>query len=361
MPYNTRRKSLSLPSLGIHLPTGSRASQQSVPKSSSEPANKKLKRAYSPALVTAYEPTPPLSPPPETSINYADISDEIVAGVVSILEATGNRPHTVKELASMLTPTTVTVETSANPQAIISSRLTNYLRRTHTRSPCLLQKQLVTEFHPKRLYYFLATIPRQPFPKYENEFMRAIVSPAPSDDEEERRRREDSPEVDLSSHELDDNEDGDESDSTDSLSSSSVISRDRTRSPSEFSSRHNPMNSIGLERDEREFTQSALCLGRRFKSSSSPATPTDSMKRSREEFDGEHEEDDDAAAASLLGYQPVISPSTMRIKQRNGDENPKEHLTIKTDFYGDWSGELERHLGSPETMDLEELDSLLDF
>ena len=58
-----------------------------------------------------HEPTtPPLSPPPERRINYDDIDDEVVTGVVKALERSGNRPHTVKELAVVLAPSINIVE-----------------------------------------------------------------------------------------------------------------------------------------------------------------------------------------------------------------------------------------------------------
>jgi len=116
MPYNTRRKSLSLPSLGIHLPQSSRTNNTPPSSAKAEhPPHKRVKRDHSPTLSVAhkpgrYEPTPPPSPPPENPINYAEINDDIVSGVVGILERTGNRPHTVKELAISLAPIVNLVE-----------------------------------------------------------------------------------------------------------------------------------------------------------------------------------------------------------------------------------------------------------
>ncbi|KAF8533276.1 hypothetical protein BDD12DRAFT_655493, partial [Trichophaea hybrida] len=272
MPYNTRRKSLSLPSLGIQLPHRSR-SQQTPPASAKaeQPPHKRVKRDHSPAISGAhkpgrYDPTPPPSPPPESKINYAEINDEIVAGVVRILEGTGNRPHTVKELAVSLAPIVNLVENSANPHAIISSRLNAYLKRGSTPiAPCLLKKELITT-HPRRIYFYLTTCPSQPIPQHENmaTTRRSVVSPALTDEEEEelRKRMEmsPSPEVDLSSHELDD---GDSTDTGSLVSATaSMIARQRTRSPS-YLSQKNVLASPPLEGDEREFSQSAICIERR--------------------------------------------------------------------------------------------------
>lgn len=145
MPYNTRRKSLSLPSLGIQLPNTSRAHRPSIAKaataadSSTQPPAKKVKRSHtsgdaSPTTSsrprsstsssttksvsfaaerpkssgrTAYEHTPPPSPgaTDSTKIDINGINDDIVIGVIEQLEKTGNRPHLIKELSTVLSTT----------------------------------------------------------------------------------------------------------------------------------------------------------------------------------------------------------------------------------------------------------------
>lgn len=161
MPYNTRRKSLSLPSLGIHVPVthAARAASRLSPITSStsttpttttntrtssptssnmaSPAsgdhhhpNKKAKRAHSEDSDTLirstplsrkhavkFDHTPPPSPPPadRASVEMVDadaapprkvdlegINDEIVEAVIVQLQNTDNRPHLVKELAAIL-------------------------------------------------------------------------------------------------------------------------------------------------------------------------------------------------------------------------------------------------------------------
>lgn len=150
MPYNTRRKSLSLPSLGIHLPVthAERAAARLSPPSaavieegdaaeaidhSSRPPAKKMKRSHdesSPSMSPPpkrnpikYEHTPPPSPgadhddesdsdgPRPRLIDLEGINDEIVEGVIIQLQKTGNRPHLVKELAAVLSPRVKIVET----------------------------------------------------------------------------------------------------------------------------------------------------------------------------------------------------------------------------------------------------------
>lgn len=159
MPYNTRRKSLSLPSLGIHVPvthaaraasrlspitsstttTTTTSTKATSPSSSSmaSPAsrdnhhpNKKAKRAHSEdsdSLIRSgplsrkhavkFDNTPPPSPPPtdRASVEMVDadaapprkvdlegINDEIVEAVIVQIQHTDNRPHLVKELATIL-------------------------------------------------------------------------------------------------------------------------------------------------------------------------------------------------------------------------------------------------------------------
>ena len=147
MPYNTRRKSLSLPSLGIHIPVthaardAARAAAASATSTSSSPSkshrlsnsssssatpssatpaesaeshpSKRLKRAHpGPPPAEALEQTPPPSPTlaksvemadaPVTKIDLASVNDDIVEAVIVQLQTTGNRPHLVKDLATVL-------------------------------------------------------------------------------------------------------------------------------------------------------------------------------------------------------------------------------------------------------------------
>lgn len=135
MPYNTRRKSLSLPSLGIHLPVthasraAARLSPPSAGPSTENPPAKKIKRSHedSPSmspppkrLIVKYENTPPPSPEAESNdleeestpreIDLEGINDDIVEGVIVQLQKTGNRPHLVKELAAILSQNVKIVE-----------------------------------------------------------------------------------------------------------------------------------------------------------------------------------------------------------------------------------------------------------
>ena len=155
MPYNTRRKSLNLSTLGIQLPSTSRAHAHrpsvSKPAPNAEASapqqphpSKRAKHSHSPSQSTtspssstsprspsssatpssaksvgfvadrprssgrhAYQHTPPPSPgaADAPAIDFEGINDDIVSGVVEQLEKTGNRPHLIKELAAVLSRT----------------------------------------------------------------------------------------------------------------------------------------------------------------------------------------------------------------------------------------------------------------
>ena len=126
MPYNTRRKSLSLPSLGIHVPsshprtnrhsisnTSSMPSPKSTSESSNERPNKRVKRIH--ISTTKVDRMPPPSLAVQKSIEKDDstsaevktidleaINDEIVQAVIARLQETSNRPHLIKDLSTVL-------------------------------------------------------------------------------------------------------------------------------------------------------------------------------------------------------------------------------------------------------------------
>ncbi|KAH7175711.1 hypothetical protein EDB81DRAFT_17717 [Dactylonectria macrodidyma] len=300
MPYNTRRKSLSLPSLGIHVPmthaaraaaaaaaaaskapsrtSPSASAALSPPRSGSESADahpsKRQKRSHGDDSLD--EQTPPPSPPADSSMADVDqppkidlegINDDIVEAVIVQLQSTANRPHLVKELATVLAQRLTSVQHSANPCAIISSRLASYLKRScwSAVAPCPLAKELET-VHPRRTYYFLTTCHHQPLPDPNSTVpsRQSVVTPSVSltddsgSDDVDARRRElsPSPEVDLSPHQF---EDVDDDFSMPATPIGSFHSHQRHMPPRRVS-RH---NSPPLEKDEREFTQTADVLQKR--------------------------------------------------------------------------------------------------
>ena len=273
---------------------------------------------------TAYEHTPPPSPGAShaTKIDTDGINDDIVVGVIAQLEKTGNRPHLIKELAAVLSTTNDAVlryvvldtdclrtmhissanaaSSSANPAALLSSRLASYLRRPNwtALSPCPLAKELIP-IHPRKVYYYLTTTPRQTFPTSSLDILsiphlstlnstggkggKRVISPSLSsasvdDDAEaaEDRKRDalsPSPEVDLFTPELDTLAPGAEDDfptpptpAGSSFSGRSSLARDISNgnaTPQGEVTRlaHNHRaESPPLEGDEREFTQTASSM-----------------------------------------------------------------------------------------------------
>ncbi|KAI4927884.1 hypothetical protein J4E85_006397 [Alternaria conjuncta] len=397
MPYNTRRKSLSLPSLGIQLPGGPRSARSPPSTSDGQHAAKKQKRSHSGSLSSALPSpsrpaalrldelrpkssgrvadTPPPSPGGEsgtTKIDTQGIDDEIVVGVIEQLQKTGNRPHLLKELALVLSPIIPIVESSANPAAIISSRLATYLKRNWTAlSRCPLDKKLVGT-HPKRVYYFLSTCPHQPIPADGTSTAMAprIVTPslssATSEEEDadarSRGRMSPSPELDLSDY---DSHDSDPFSKQSHLPTTANISHNRRA------------QSPPLEKDEREFTQTASFLqqrrmsqeAERERSASASAEPTQQSDVKMEEVAVSVEEtvesaaqkDSEAAAAlfgqmdQLMTFQSALSPSSPALKPVLHIEMPPPSLkrkSIKLELDDDWI------MKSPELIDLDELDDL---
>ncbi|RAK71712.1 uncharacterized protein BO72DRAFT_308607 [Aspergillus fijiensis CBS 313.89] len=306
MPYNTRRKSLSLPSLGIHLPNSSRRSPSTSksPHATDDqlPPSKKVKRSHDSSLSpepsttttratdskdhptpvrssgrrSALEHTPPPSPTDRTvapKIDTEGINDDIVVGVIQQLEKTGNRPHLVKELAAVLIALNESVANSANPAALLSSRLSAYMKRPWTAlAPCPVAKELIP-IHPRKVFYFLTTSPRQAIPEnsddviipgVEGKDMTPSVTSIDLDEEDalarERSRLSPSPEVDLSSPDFDE-----ENIDLDGRTGSTSTSRSST----EFGDHHtrlmhsNRAASPPLEGDEKEFTQTASAVRER--------------------------------------------------------------------------------------------------
>ncbi|KAK4100575.1 hypothetical protein N658DRAFT_486850 [Parathielavia hyrcaniae] len=433
-PYNTRHKALSLSSLGIHVP-GSNASRTSANRTSSsapspvsmasptpsskgnQPPTKRLKRAYSESSddtpmerlpkkrddAARFEHTPPPSPPAKRlsmdmgeddervtrHIDLEGIDDEIVEAVIVQLQSTRNRPHLVKELAAVLMQQLKIVQQSANPCAIISSRLATYLKRPGWSpiAPCPLAKELES-VHPRRTYFYLTTCPHQPLPDPAQASAlsqlvqsRTIISPSPStapstaedsDDSDMERRRElsPSPEVDLSSPELDDMDD-------DFAMPSTPIGSFSLRGGFHMPSRplhsgsgrhhHGRAASPPLEKDEKEFTQTADGLQKRkltgdlaLASSSANHASSSSADDDQTVISMELGRDEGSLFGAIMGNtsslsfvsSPAIRPSTtmsLIFGRKDGE----------VDSWAKLEGMLEWDR-SPENIELEELDGLLD-
>jgi len=445
MPYNTRRKSLSLPSLGIHLPTAKAhrspptAKPASPPTEQQSPPSKRVKRSHESSLSPppdvkfaatvetidarpksrreTYEHTPPPSPGDSgllTKIDTEGINDDIVIAVIEQLEKTGNRPHLIKELASVLSTTSDTVakygypktlarpqktdlapfNSSANPAALLSSRLSLYLKRPWTAlAPCPLAKELIP-IHPRKVFFYLTTSPHQELPENSDD----IISPAsqkrmtpsvstPSIDQDEdendlreRERLSPSPEIDLSSPELDGDGSADRSDDpptpAGSLSARSSLARDGTAPHHEIRLAHlHRAASPPLEGDEREFTQTATAVRERGMSLDGSVRPTtetevyeqsDTIEPAEETAEMTHRRNQETAAA-LFGHShdglnvahqqhpissPMIQAKHMHIEVKRDNVFMGLDVEMADADMTSWE------LRSPENVELDELDDL---
>ncbi|KAI2636754.1 hypothetical protein GGS21DRAFT_538763 [Xylaria nigripes] len=403
MPYNTRRKSLSLPSLGIHVPvhrssSGNSSNTQTNMATKSRPSfgssprpSKKLKRSPvdspSSSLATAAraaatpsakcDSIPTLSLGVHTSIetdevdfagapvvepvDLSGINDEIIEAVILRLQETRNRPHLVKELATILMAKLAIVQQSANPCAIISSRLSTFMKRTGwtSQSPCPLAKELES-VHPRRTYFYLTTCSHLPLPDPFAAQRSAIVTPSLSssgsttEDTDNDRRRELSlsPEVDLSSPEF---EDMDDDYPMHGAMLGSITGR---RRPVHILSRIHKAEEPPLEKDEKEFTQTADGLQKlKARGQLLSATPVDQLGiddgMQNEQLFGEPYRTFIPTFLPHMAFMtsPAMRP-TLAIPAPMKRDGEAEGWT-KLDAMLDWDK-------SPETIELDELDCLLD-
>lgn len=247
---------------------------------------------------------------------------------------------------------------------------------------CPLAKELET-IHPRRTYYFLTTCAHLPLPDASSPAFivprTSIITPplssaaSGSESAEEERQRElsPSPEVDLSSPEFDDVDDDIPMPGTPIGSSSLRFSR---ASHTGYVPRNQRGASPPLEKDEKEFTQTAEGLQKRklaghalLMSSASP-TVVSSPSSADALHPSQSTEMDDAArdesvlfgfesrhlaANSVNGFTVATSPAmrpTFVLGQKKESESDG---WAKLDSLLDWDR-------SPENIELDELDGLLD-
>lgn len=297
-------------------------------------------------------------------VDLSSVNDEIVEAVIVQLQNAGNRPHIVKELVPVLMQQLKIVQQSANPSAIISSRLSTYLKRScwNANNPCPMAKELET-VHPRRTYFYLTTCPHGPLPEPTMAALaaaqaRTLVTPSAtsaSEDAEDDRRRElsPSPEVDLSSPEFDDMDDDMPMPATPvgSFSGRPIptlalpVQSQRGASPP-------------LEKDEKEFTQTADGLQKRKLSGGLLPVKSELVVQSTE-LD-EHAKDDSLFGepkASAAGNQPppmafMASPAMRPAFSVSAKKEGDMDSWAKLDSLLEWDR-------SPETIELDELDCLL--
>lgn len=231
--------------------------------------------------------------------------------------------------------------------------------------------------HPKRVYYFLSTCPHQPIPVHPGHLSPAprVISPSLSSaaseeedaDAQSRARMSPSPELDLSDY--DSNASDPFSNQSHPPTTANIANNRRAQSPP-------------LEKDEREFTQTASSLQQRRRSQEAErsarasAEPTaqrdvamDPVCQSVEETEESAAQKNSEAAAALFGHLDHLShfhaglaPSSPAVKASLPLEMPPPSLKRKQpkfemdedDDDDDWA------MKSPESIDVDELDDLFD-
>lgn len=307
------------------------------------------------------------------------------------------------------------IHSSANPSALLSSRLAAYLRRPgwSKLSPCPLDKELVP-VHPRKVYYFLTTRPRQQIPVDSSDILGAsliitggkggkrIISPSLSNasvdedqDGAEARKRDalsPSPEVDLSTHDLDVAVAEDDFTTpptpAGSFSGRSSLARDGSNGSisEEASIVHNHRAaSPPLEGDEKEFTQTASNMRMRGMSldeqsirpsleTANAATETaldvhmdeteeEKANRNREAAaalfggQGDHMPDTTSTLTSSPFMKPMAGPMVIE-KEIKVEETADIEMEEPTSILGDRGFGTGWDTREPESIGLDELDDL---
>jgi len=333
-----------------------------------------------------------------------------VIAVIEQLEKTGNRPHLIKELATVLASTNDSVaqyvnsflhhrcntdmvariRSSANPAALLSSRLSLYLRRPWTAlAPCPLAKELIP-VHPRKVFFYLTTTPHHKLPESSDD----IISPTTSDvkrltpsvspsldqddiDQEagERLRMSPSPEVDLSSPDLDDDHPMSPPTPGESFSGRSSLTRDG--SVAEHRTTQNRAPSPPLEADEKGFTETATAVRARGMSVNEPTIHTSievtmeqashrPLEAIEETAEMNHRRDQElgyelfghAHGALAVPNQTPLLSSPMIVAKEDHAANVKKVTALVTDI-GLQDVEMTNwELRSPENVELDELEGM---
>ena len=247
---------------------------------------------------------------------------------------------------------------SANPCAIISSRLAAYLKRPcwSALAPCPLAKELET-VHPRRTYFFLTTCPRQPLPEANAVLSsrRSLDTPSVSltddstSDDADARRRElsPSPEVDLSPE----FEDGEEDVAMPMTPIGSLPSHRPIRMPTR---RDHRRNSPPLETDEREFTQTASGLLKRKLHQDVGTDPIDRISSMEDGYrDDSWFGDHIMFGSTTFITSPSMNPSNTTSIVSNARKEDEAESWLKLSKLLEWDR-------PAESIEIDELDGLFD-
>lgn len=213
--------------------------------------------------------------------------------------------------------------------------------------------------HPRRTYFYLTTYAHQPIPDSTTVYhARTIISPALSSaasrsdeadeaDAERRRELSPSPEVDLSTPEFDDN---------DMVTPPTPTGSFNGRT--EHMSRNHRAVSPPLEKDEKEFTQTARGMQKRKLSGevemggvpSEMPMPDHVHRLPDDDMFGEGRPSHPIFSMSMSS--PAMKPSVSLAPRKVED-------VMTHDLWGSINGAIEWDMRSPEHIDMEELDGML--
>ena len=356
--------------------------------------------------------TPPPSPGDVQFVPKIDtdgIKDDIVIAVIEQLEKTGNRPHLIRELATVLAATNDSVaqyahpfhtlqkcttnamtllNRSANPAALLSSRLSLYLKRPWTAlSPCPLAKELIP-VHPRKVFFYLTTSPHQALPENSDDIITpsindvkrltpSITDPSIHEDDAdvdfpERSRLSPSPEFSFSSLELDEDISMAPPTPGETFSGRSSVSGDGA------ADRRMPRNRAPspLEADEKGFTETATSVRARGMSLHEPIVQVsievtedqDTQDEPVEETPEMTNKKDQELGYELFGQahgalgvpSQMISTNSPMIRPRH--VSAVETVVKKVDVVSQQEdvemAECSWELDSPENVELDELDGM---
>lgn len=266
---------------------------------------------------------------------------------------------------------------SANPAALLSSRLSQYLKRQWTPlSPCPLEKELIP-VHPRKVFFFLTTQKRGQLPENSDDILPPTLadlkrltpsisdpSVAGDDSDAEMRGRSPSPEVELFMPDLEDDI-GIPTPPTPGEPFSGRSSLNPDGSPDVRSRRSNRAPSPALEADEKGFTETAQAVRARGMSLQAPQpsvevdhsaileaqeTPEQQQNRDHSLLFNTSRLSEQQQQHMMLGSSPVIpaKPASMA-------KAPALLNLDDVEMY-----DASDNLVSPEMIDIDELDSMFD-
>lgn len=291
--------------------------------------------------------------------------------------------------SSCITNASFFLHSSANPAALLSSRLSLYLKRPWTAlSPCPLAKELIP-VHPRKVFFYLTTCPHQALPENSDDIITPSINdvkrltPSVSDaslhdddidlDFHHRSRLSPSPEIDLSSPELDEDLPMGPPTPGESFSGRSSLTRDGTV---DRRTARNRAPTPPLEADEKGFTETATAVRARGMSLHEPAITASVEDADEQDMQDEPVDEtpemtrrkDQELGYELFGHNRMelsvpnqrVPPSSPMMQPRHGPvaATAVKKVDVASPQQDVEMGEGSWELDSPENVELDELDGM---